>query len=70
MNAIPMGVDELKELAKLLTEARDVIGEFVPPMQRGGEFGRIYRDLMTKATKLAGMAKREEDRYERDLRGG
>lgn len=70
MNSIPMGVDELKELAKLLREARDVIGELVHTMHRGGVFSRIYRQTGEKADELTALAQREEDRYERDLRGG
>ena len=69
MESTPRSVDELKELAELLASARRVIADLVPPMQRGGECGRVFRECGVKAAELADLAQRYEDRYTASLTG-
>lgn len=68
MESIPFGVDEVKELAKLLADATSVIG--LRWIRTGSDADRIYQSCGVKADELAALAKRYEERYAASLAGG
>ena len=68
MNAINLGVAEVEQLAKLLADTHNALAAYTQATW-DGHCANLYRETDKWAKLLAGMAKRETERYERELTG-